>query len=138
MLLGIFRWTISCAETCSRYCIRARKEFPCATIKMRLPALSAGAMDSFQSGTTRATALQRGRRAIVAAPPLQHLCSAVTRGRLILIQAGERAIVTLVQPPAMNDRYIHLRQFVLDMPERADRALEYRGIRNIKMVAKRL
>src|SRR5260363_249860 len=99
MLLGIFRWTISCAETCSRYCIRARKEFPCATIKMRLPALSAGAMDSFQS--------------------------AVTRGRLILIQAGERAIVTLVQPPAMNDRYIHLRQFVLDMPERADRALEY-------------
>src|SRR5260363_377200 len=99
MLLGIFRWTISCAETCSRYCIRARKEFPCATIKMRLPALSAGAMDSFQSGTTRiivkgarAGALQRGRRAIVAAPPLQHLCSAVTRGRLILIQAGERAI----------------------------------------------
>src|SRR5260363_33813 len=129
MLLGIFRWTISCAETCSRYCIRARKEFPCATIKMRLPALSAGAMDSFQSGTPRAT---------VASPPLQHLCSAVTRGRLILIQAGERAIVTLVQPPAMNDRYIHLRQFVLDMPERADRALEYRGIRNIKMVAKRL
>lgn len=46
---------MSLSEMPSRYLISARSELPCAAISTCLPPLIAGAIDSFHSGSTRAT-----------------------------------------------------------------------------------
>ena len=46
---------MSASDISSRYFASARIELPCADTTTRLPALMAGAIDSFQNGSTRAT-----------------------------------------------------------------------------------
>ena len=46
---------MSSSEMLSRYLTSARMLLPCAAITTRLPPLMAGAIDSFQNGSTRAT-----------------------------------------------------------------------------------
>ena len=46
---------MSSSDTPSRCLIKARSELPCATTATRLPERIAGAMASFQNGTTRLT-----------------------------------------------------------------------------------
>src|SRR5690606_18063377 len=54
-LVGMLSPTISSSEMESRCLTSARRLFPCATIKMRLPERMEGAISSFQIGRKRAT-----------------------------------------------------------------------------------
>src|SRR5262249_28580744 len=67
--------------------------------------------------------------------PHHHLLLAVARSRLRLVEAGERAVVALVEAPVLLDgkpQPVHLLEREI---ERADGALEERGEREVEVVA---
>ena len=75
---------------------------------------------------------QRRRRNVVAAPPDLHLRFAVLCRGLRLVEALQRTVVTLVQSPRpalRNPHHVHLGQ---RDPQRADRALEQRRVRDVE------
>src|SRR4029079_15291855 len=79
--------------------------------------------------------LERGRADVVAASPDEHLLLAELRRRLRLVEPLQRAVVTLVEAPILLDgkpEAIHLPQHEI---ERADRALEDRGIGEVEVEA---
>ena len=116
----------------SRYFTSARRLLPCAAISTRLPRWIAGAIVSCQYGRKRATVslsdsvsgsslarrgrrsadratdgarssgVERRRRDVVAAAPDLDLRFAVLRRGLRLVQPLQRAVVALVQPPAVD------------------------------------
>ena len=126
---------------------------------------TAGAMRSFQYGTTRATVSFRhsvsgtsargelrvarvvarrrahrlrssaGGRRVVAAAPDQHLRFAELRRGLGLVEALQRAVVALVQAPVLLHRQPQAVHFLERDVERADRALEHRGIGDVEIEA---
>ena len=51
----MFKLTMSSSEILSKYLMSARMELPWAATTMRLPALMAGAKESFHKGITRVT-----------------------------------------------------------------------------------
>src|SRR5471032_251300 len=78
---------------------------------------------------------QRRRRRVVAAAPYQHLVVAVLGGGFALVQALQGAVVALVQAPVVLDRQVHHVHLVHAQPQRADRALEHRGVGQVEGVA---
>src|SRR5690606_13084364 len=70
---------------------------------------------------------ERRRRDVVAAPPELDLLGTVLLHGLSLIEALQRAVVTLVQAPAPLDRQPHEVHLVQHDPRGADSALEDRG-----------
>src|SRR4051812_43865640 len=68
---------------------------------------------------------ERWRRDVVTAAPDLHLVLAVFRGGLRLVQSLKRAVVTLVETPALFDWKPHLVELVEGDPECPDRALEH-------------
>jgi hypothetical protein len=75
---------------------------------------------------------QRRWRDVVAAAPDLHLRLAVLCDRLRLVQALQRTVVALVQAPAVLDGQPHAVHLVERDPQRADRALQHRGVRVIE------
>src|SRR5437762_2729933 len=80
-----------------------------------------------EARVARIVARERRRRNVVAAAPDLHLILAVAGGGLGLVEPLQRSVVTLVQPPAPLDRHPHAMHLLVHRPERADRALQYRG-----------
>ncbi|CFP64848.1 Uncharacterised protein [Bordetella pertussis] len=78
--------------------------------------------------------VQRLRGDRVGAAPDQHLLVAVLGGGLGLVQALQLAVVALVQAPVDAHRGIHGVHGVQGDPERADGALEHRGIGQVEGV----
>ena len=78
---------------------------------------------------------QRRRRNVVAAAPDLGLRLAVLRGGLRLVQPLQRAVVPLVQPPALGHRNPEQVERVERDPERLDRALQHRRVRDVEDVA---
>ncbi len=70
---------------------------------------------------------QRRRRNVIGAAPDQDLFGAVPLGRLGLVEAGEAAVVALVQPPILLGRDPHLTRGVQRQPEGANGAGQNRG-----------
>jgi hypothetical protein len=66
------------------------------------------------------TRLQRGRRHVVAPAPQQELLVAIAVARLRLVQAGQAAVVTLVEPPVPVHRHPQPRRLFLKDVEGAD------------------
>jgi hypothetical protein len=75
---------------------------------------------------------QRRRRGVVAAAPDQHLLVAVLGGGFALVQALQGAVVALVQAPVVLDRQPHHVHLVQRQPQRADGALEHRGVGQVE------
>src|SRR5262245_24146083 len=71
---------------------------------------------------------QRGRRDVVTAPPDLRLRLPVLRLRFRLVQSLERAVVALVQAPALDHRNPELIELVQSDAQRENRALEHRGV----------
>ena len=68
--------------------------------------------------------LERRRRDVVAAPPDPDLVLAKFAGGLGLVEALERAVMPLVQPPRVVDGQPHEIEIVEDDPQRPDRPFE--------------
>ena len=64
------------------------------------------------------------------------LLHAVLRGRLGLVEALQRAVVALVQPPGVVHRDPHLVQLLEREPQRLDRALQHGGVGHVEDVAR--
>ena len=73
-----------------------------------------------------------GRRHVVAATPDQHLVFTVLSRGLGLVQAGQAAVVTLVEAPVAHYRQPHLVHAFLHVPEGAHGALEYRHMGHVE------
>ena len=86
----------------------------------------------------RVAGLQRRRRRVVAAPPDQHLRVAVLLRGLGLVQALQRAVVALVEPPCVHHRQPGAVHLVECVPQRPHRALEHRGVGHIEIQARLL
>src|SRR6478609_11251155 len=71
---------------------------------------------------------QRWWRYVVAATPDLHLRLAMLLDGLRLVQALQRAVVALVQPPALLHRQPHAVHLVEGNPQGADGALQQRGV----------
>jgi hypothetical protein len=99
-----------------------------------LPRIEAG-VAGIVSGGARIVGGHRRRRNVVAAAPDLDLRFAVLLRRLRLVQPLQRAIVPLVQPPAVDDRQPHLIEPVERDPERANRALQHRRVGEVESVA---
>src|SRR5690606_20800892 len=67
--------------------------------------------------------------------PDEHLFVAVLGGRLSLVQALERTVVTLVQTPAQPDGRMHGVHGIQSDPQRADGALQHRAIGQVEFKA---
>src|SRR5690242_2213901 len=104
-----------------------------------LEAFGAGQLRGAQAGVTRVRAriarvreLQRRRRNIVAAAPDEHLLIAELARHFGLVEALQRAVVPFIEAPAPVHRDPHQVHLVLHQPERADRALEHGGVRDVE------
>src|SRR5690349_23137079 len=75
---------------------------------------------------TRVVHAEGRRRNVVASAPDLHLRLAVLLDGLCFVQALQRAVVTLVEPPRPFDRQPHAVHPIHDDPQRADRALQHR------------
>jgi hypothetical protein len=113
----------------------------------RRPARTAGAigerhLDAGVAGilrfVPRIASLERGRARIVAAAPREHLGLAVFPGHVGLVQPLQRAVVALVQAPALFLRQPHLVELFEGDPQRANRPLQHRSERQIEAIAPRL
>jgi hypothetical protein len=78
---------------------------------------------------------ERRRTDVVAAAPDLDLGLAKLLGHLRLVEALERAVVALVEPPAPVDRDPHQVHVLEHDPQRLDRAPEDRGVRDVEDVA---
>src|SRR3954453_5368562 len=78
---------------------------------------------------------ERWRRHVVAAAPDADLLVTVAGRRLGLVQALQPAVVALVQAPALDLRQPHHVELVEDDPERADGALQDRGVGEVEAQA---
>ena len=78
--------------------------------------------------------LERGRRDVVAAAPLEDLGLAVLRGGLGLVQPLQPAVVTLVEAPVAAHVYPLLRQLVLHDLQGLDGPLQTRGVEDVESV----
>ena len=76
--------------------------------------------------------LEGRRRHVVASPPDENLLVAILRRGLRLVQALQRPVVTLVEPPRMLDGDPHQVQLIQRDPERADRPLQDRRERDVE------
>src|SRR6478609_10706586 len=81
---------------------------------------------------------QRWWRYVVAATPDLHLRLAMLLDGLRLVQALQRAVVALVQPPALLHRQPHAVHLVEGDPQGADGALQQRGVGVIETDARGL
>ena len=72
-------------------------------------------------------------RNIIGAAPDMHLLLAPLLAGIILVQAGEIAIVTLIERLVADRLEVRLADLVEDDPERVLGALEYRGEGNIEL-----
>ena len=90
------------------------------------------------AGAARIGRFERGRRRVVAAAPHEDLLLAVLRGRLGLVQTLQPAVVTFVQAPVVAHGQPHHVHLVEGDPERADRALQHRDVREVESVTERL
>src|SRR5262245_60346154 len=77
---------------------------------------------------------KRWRGNVVAAAPDFDLRLAVPGGNFSLVQALQRAVVPLVQPPGTVYRYPHHVELVESNPERADGAFQHRGVGDIEFI----
>ena len=87
------------------------------------------------AGISRIVDGQGWRRDVVAAAPDFDLGVAVLGRRLRLVQALERAVVSLVQPPRLVHRDPHQIHVVERDPQRANRALQDRRVGEVEGVA---
>ena len=76
-----------------------------------------------------------GRRNVKRAPPDLHLGLSVLGGRLRLVQAGQAAVVALVEPPGAVHRDPHLVDGVQGQPQGADSPLQHGGVADVKLIA---
>lgn len=72
---------------------------------------------------------------VVASPPYVHLLVSKLLGRVSLVSALQVAVVPLVQPPALLDRYPELIKLFKDVLQRFDCPLQYRCVRLVKLEA---
>src|SRR5580765_1800973 len=133
----MLRPTMSLSLMPSRYLISARRLLPCAATMIFLPARMAGAMASFQAGSTRATVSLRHSVSgiwwrIIAAAPEQNLPVTVPGSGFGLVQPLQGAVVALIQTPVVLHRHIHQIHCVERGPQCADGALQDRGIGQIE------
>src|SRR5262245_48400881 len=77
---------------------------------------------------------ERRRRDVVAPAPDLHLRFTVPRGRLGFVQSLERAVVALVQAPALFLANPHRVHRVERNPQRSNRALQDRGVGDVENV----
>ena len=87
------------------------------------------------AGVARVVERQRRRRHVIRAAPDLHLPLAVLLGGLRLVQALQRAVVALVEPPGVDDRDPHLVELIQRDPERADGAFEDGCVGHVENVA---
>src|SRR5262249_29181747 len=83
-------------------------------------------------------ALAAWRRNIVGAPPDMNLLLAPFLARIVLIEAGEVAIVALVKRQILDHRNVALAHLLKDEVEGALRTLERRGVADVEADALRL
>jgi len=84
---------------------------------------------------TRVVQRQRRGRDVETAPPDLGLRLAMLRGGFGLVQALERSIVALVQPPRLGHRNPELIQDVERDSQRLDRPLQHRRVGHVKDIA---
>ena len=84
------------------------------------------------AGISRVGRVERWRRDVVAAAPQQNLLVSETRGGFGLVQALERAVVTLVETPVRVHRYPHSVHYIQRDPQGADGSLKHGGIGEIE------
>ena len=74
-------------------------------------------------------------RGVKRAPPDLDLGLSVLGGCLCLVEAGQTAVVALIQAPGPVDRQPHLVNAVQDVPQGPDGPLQHRGVAHVKFIA---